>query len=70
MSFSIQDLINAFVLLLVLEGCFYLFFPKAIQSFAVNCLIDANPHNLRLVGAILIIFACFLTLFVFPTVSE
>jgi len=70
MSFSFQDLIHAVLLLLVVEGCLYLFIPKAIQSFAVSCIIEANPHNLRLFGAILILLALFLRLFVFQGLSE
>lgn len=70
LDFSPSDFVHAFVLLLFIEGLFYLFIPKTIQAFAVRCLIDANPHNLRIFGALLVGFAFFLVLFVFPTLSE
>ena len=66
-SFSGSDLIRAILLLIFIEGFCYLFFPKAIQSFASNCLIDANPRNLRLFGIVLIALGLFLILFVFPS---
>ncbi len=70
LSFSVSDLAHAFVLLFFIEGLFYLFIPKAIQAFAVRCLIDSDPHNLRIFGAVLIGFAFFLIWFVFPFLSE
>ena len=70
LDFSRSDFVHAFVLLLFIEGLFYLFIPKTIQAFAVRCLIDATPPNLSLSGALLVAFAFFLVLFVFPTLSE
>lgn len=62
-SFSMSDFIRAILLLIFLEGAFYLFFPKVIQGFAARCLIDAKPANLRLFGAILIGTGIFLLTF-------
>ena len=70
LNFSVSDLVHAFVLLLFIEGLFYLFIPKTIQAFAVRCLIDTNPHNLRIFGSVLVAFAFFLVWFVFPVLSE
>jgi uncharacterized protein YjeT (DUF2065 family) len=60
LSFTMLDLLRAIVLLVFLEGIFYFFFPKHIQGFAMRCLVDANPANLRLFGAVLIGTAIFL----------
>ena len=57
------DFLRAIVLLFFIEGAVYFFFPKHIQAFAVRCLVDANPSNLRLFGVILVgtgIFLAFL----------
>ena len=62
-SFSMVDFLRAIVLLFFIEGAAYFFFPKHIQAFAVRCLVDANPSNLRLFGVILVgtgIFLAFL----------
>lgn len=62
-SFSMVDFLRAIVLLFFIEGAVYFFFPKHIQAFAVRCLVDANPSNLRLFGVILVgtgIFLAFL----------
>ena len=69
MSISLHDILNAVLLCMCLEGIAYLFFPKVIQNFAVNCLVDANPHNLRLVGVVWIVLALFLAYFVLPTIK-
>ena len=58
--FSMPDLIRAVILVIFIEGAFYFLFPKHIQSFAMNCLVDANPSNLRLFGAVLIAAGVFL----------
>ena len=60
LSFSMPDLLRAIVLLIFIEGFFYTFFPKYIQSFAMRCLVDANPANLRLFGLVLFGLAFFL----------
>ena len=60
LSFSMVDLLRAIILLVFLEGSFYFLFPKHIQGFAMRCLVDANPANLRLFGAVLIGAASFL----------
>ncbi|MBE6449487.1 MAG: DUF2065 family protein [Alphaproteobacteria bacterium] len=61
LSFSMPDLLRAVVLLVFIEGFFYTFFPKHIQGFAMRCLIDANPANLRLFGMVLFGLGFFLT---------
>ena len=53
-SFSMADFLRAIVLLFFIEGAIYFFFPKYVQAFAVRCLVDAKPGNLRLLGVILI----------------
>lgn len=70
MTISMADWVRAVVLLVFIEGFLYLFIPKTIQAFAVRCLIDANPHNLRLFGAVLLAFGLFLVMFVFPSLSK
>lgn len=59
-SFSVDDVIRAILLLIFIEGLAYLFFPKAIQLFATRCLVDANFGTLRLFGAALICAGIFL----------
>ncbi|MBO5997131.1 MAG: DUF2065 domain-containing protein [Alphaproteobacteria bacterium] len=61
--FSMVDFFKAIVLLFVIEGIIYFLFPKHVQGFAVRCLVDAKPANLRLFGLILIGTGIFLTLF-------
>ena len=63
LTFSITDFLRAIVLLFFIEGACYFFFPKHIQGFAIRCLVDAKPANLRLFGVILIGTSIFLTLF-------
>ena len=58
--FSMPDLLRAIILLVFIEGALYFLFPKHIQAFAMRCLIDANPANLRLFGAVLIALGIFL----------
>ena len=70
LDLSLSDLVHAFVLLLLVEGLFYLLIPKTIQAFASRCLIESDPHNLRIFGALLIAFSFFLAFFVFPFLSE
>ena len=57
---SIPDLLRAIVLLFFIKGAIYFFFPKQIQLFAMRCLVDANPANLRLFGGVLIATGIFL----------
>ena len=68
--FSMVDLLRAILLLVFIEGICYFLFPKHIQSFAVRCLVDAKPANLRLFGAILIGAGIFLTLFFNGNLTE
>ena len=60
LSFEMVDLLRAIILLVFIEGACYFLFPKHIQAFAMRCLVDANPANLRLFGAVLIGAAIFL----------
>ncbi len=69
-SLSMQDFLRAILFLLFIEGAAYLLLPNAIQNFAVRCLVDAKPANLRLFGAVLIAFGIFLMMFVFPFLGE
>ncbi|MBP5534767.1 MAG: DUF2065 family protein [Alphaproteobacteria bacterium] len=62
-SFSMADFLKAVVLLFFVEGALYFFFPKYIQAFAIRCLVDAKPGNLRLFGVILFGTGIFLGLF-------
>ena len=68
--FNMTDLLRAIILLVLVEGFCYLLFPKHIQGFAVRCLVDAKPANLRLFGAILIGAGIFLTLFFNGNLTE
>ena len=61
LSYSMSDVLHAVVLLIFLEGFFYTFFPKSVQGFAMRCLVDANPANLRLFGLVLFGLGFFLT---------
>ena len=61
-SFSVADFLRAIVLLFFIEGAIYFFFPQYIQAFAVRCLVDAKPGNLRLLGVILVATGIFLAM--------
>lgn len=53
-----MDFVRALVGLLLLEGAAYVFFPKVIQSFAMNILNDAPIPRLRSFGLFFIVLAC------------
>ena len=54
-SLSGMDWLRALICIFFIEGAIYLFFPKAIQGYAVRVLCDASLRKLQLFGILLLI---------------
>lgn len=54
MSLTAADWFRALLCLLFFEGALYFLFPKVIQNFATEILVDAPLKTLRLYGALMI----------------
>lgn len=55
MTLTGVDWFRALLCLLFFEGALYFLFPKVIQNFATEVIVDAPLKTLRLYGALMIV---------------
>jgi uncharacterized protein YjeT (DUF2065 family) len=57
MFFSMNNLINALILLFLIKSIPYVFFPSLVQIFYAERIVDCNKTRLRLFGFLMMVIS-------------